>query len=159
MFNSSAISLMVNLRLTAIHPLILLMFSSVFAVDGLTLRSSSSTDSRPLLKRSCQRKTFDLVRVSLPKHFFNIPKVCAPLNPFLTQNLIQTRCCKVDDIFFLCEKSKPHTKIDVHNTASVQQMSSYQAENLSELQWHFHQHNKKRRIEIGRTRAPHGDES
>ena len=33
-----------------------------------------------------------------------------------------------------CEKSKPHTKIDVHNTASLQQMSSYQAENLRERQ-------------------------
>ena len=158
MFNSSAISLMVNLRLTVIHPLILLMFSSVFAVDGLPLRSSSSTDSRPLLKRSYQRKTFDLHKVSLPKHFSNISKVCAPLNPFLTQNLMQTPCCKVDDIFF-CEKSKPHTKIDVHNTASLQQMSSYQAENLTERQWHFYEHNKKRRIEIGRTRAPHSDES
>ena len=92
---------MVNLRLTVIHPLILSMFPSVFAVDGLPLRSSSSADSRPLLKRSCQRKTFDLVRVSLPKHFSNISKVCAPLNPFLTQNLMQTRCCKVDDIFSL----------------------------------------------------------
>ena len=87
-----------------IQPLILLMFSSVFAVDGLPLRSSSSTDSRPLLKRSCQRKTFDLVRVSLPKHFSNISKVCAPLNPFLTQNLMQTRCCKVDEIFFFLWK-------------------------------------------------------
>ena len=44
---------------------------------------------------------------------------------------MQTRFCKGDDIFF-CEKSKPHTKIDVHNTASLQQMSSYQAENLTE---------------------------
>ena len=108
MFKFSAISLTVNLRLTVIHPLILFMFSSVFAVDGLPLRSSSSTDSRPLLKRSCQRKTFDLVRVSLPKHFSNISKVCVRLHPFLTQNLMQTRCRKVDDIFF-CEKSKPHT--------------------------------------------------
>ena len=150
MFNSSAISLMVNLRLTVIFLLILLMFSSVFAVDGLPLRSSSSTDSRPLLKHSCQRKTFDLVSVSLPKHFSNISKVCTPLNLSLTQNLMQTRCCKVNDIFF-CEKSKPHTNIDVHNTASLQQMSKYQAENLTERQWHFYQHNKKRRSEIGRT--------
>ena len=158
MFNSSEISVMVNLWLTVIHPLILLMFSSVFAVDGLPLRLSSSTDSRPLLERSCQRKTFYLVRVSLPKHFSNISKVCAPLNPFLAQNLMQTHCCKVDDIFF-CEKSKPHTKTDVHNTASLWQMWSYQAENLTERQWYFYQHNKKRRMEIGRTRAPHGDES
>ena len=142
MFNSSAISVMVNLRLTVTHPLILLMFSSVFAVDGLPLHWSSSTDSRPLLKRSCQRKTFYLFRVSLPKHFSNIFKVCALLNPFLTQNLMQTRFCKGDDIFF-CEKSKPHTKIDVHNTASLQQMSSYQAENLTERRWHFYQHKKK----------------
>ena len=63
----------------------------------------------------------------------NISKVCAPLNLFLTQNIMRTRCCKVDDIFF-CEKSKPHTKIDLHNTASLQQMSSYQAENLTERQ-------------------------
>ena len=49
--------------------------------------------------------------------------------------------------------------IDVHNTASLQQMSSYQAENLTERQLHFYQHNKKRRIETGGMRAPHGDES
>ena len=61
--------------------------------------------------------------------------------------------------FFFNEKSKPLTKIDVHNTASLQQMSSYQAENLTERQLHSYQHNKKRRIEIGRTRAPHGEES
>ena len=108
MFNCSAISLMVNLQLTVIDPLILLMFSSVFAVDGLPLCSSSSTDSRPLLKRSCQRKTFDLIRVSLSKHYSNISKVCAPLNPFLTQNLMQTRCCKVDDIFFFLNRN--HTQ-------------------------------------------------
>ena len=46
--------------------------------------------------------------------------------------------------FFFCEKSKPDTKMDVHNTASLQQMSSYQAENLTERQWHFYQHNKKK---------------
>ena len=108
MFNSSGTSLMVNLRLTVIHPLILLIISSVFAVVGLPLRSSSSTDSRPLLKRSYQRKTFDLVRVLLPKHFSNISKVCAPLNRFLTQNLMQTRCCKVDDIFFLWKIETTH---------------------------------------------------
>ena len=108
MFNSSAISLMVNLRLAVIHPLILLMFSSVFAVNGLPLRSSSSTDSRPLLKRSWQRKTFDLVRVSLLKHFSNISKVCAPLNPFLAQHLMQTRYCKVDNIFFLWKIETTH---------------------------------------------------
>ena len=50
---------------------------------------------------------FDLVRISLPKHFSNISKVCAPLNLFLTQNLMQTRCCKVDDIFFV--KNRNHT--------------------------------------------------
>ena len=53
-------------------------------------------------------ETFDLVRVSLPKHVFNISKVCAPLNPFLTQNLMQTRCCKVDDIFFLWKIETTH---------------------------------------------------
>ena len=75
-----------NVQLLCLNPLILLMFSSVFAVDGLPLHSSSLTDSRPLLKRSWQRKTFDLVRVSLPKHFSNISNVCAPLNPFLTSD-------------------------------------------------------------------------
>ena len=29
--------------------------------------------------------------MSLPKHFSNISKICAPLNPFLTQNLMQSR--------------------------------------------------------------------
>ena len=40
---------------------------------------------RPLLKRSCQRKTFDLVR-----------------------DLMQTRCCKVDNIFFLWKIETTH---------------------------------------------------
>ena len=143
MFNSSAISLMVNLRHTVIHPLILLMFSSVFAIDGLPLRSSSSTDSRPLLKRSCERKTFDLVRVSLPKHFSNISKVCAPLNPFLTQNLMQTRCCKVDDIFFLWKIETTHkdrcTQYGV--TSTNVKLSSWKSDRR---QWHFYKHNEKR---------------
>ena len=156
MFNSSAISLMVNLRLTVIHPLILLMFSSVFAVDGLPLRSSSSTDSRPLLKRSCQRKTFDLVRVSLPKHFSNISKVCAPLNPFLTQNLMHTRCCSRWH-FFLWKIETTHkdrcTQYGV--TSTNVKLSSWKSDRTSmtllptQKEW----------IEIGRTRAPHGDES
>ena len=72
--------------------MILLMFSSVFAVDGLPLRSSSSTDSRPLLKRSCQRKTFDLIKVSLPKHFQSLRTVKSIFNTkFNANSLLQSR--------------------------------------------------------------------
>jgi hypothetical protein len=67
-------------------------FSVVLFVLRRPERSSSSTDTRPALKRECQSETAVQLKECTPEASRSISKVLVPDLPSFTQNLMQTHC-------------------------------------------------------------------
>jgi hypothetical protein len=61
-------------------------------VLGLPECSSSSTDTRPALKRDCHAKTAVRLKICYPKASQNISRVSVADLLSFTQNLMQTHC-------------------------------------------------------------------
>jgi len=71
---------------------------SVWEVDGLPGRGSSSKDQHPLLKREYHSIVFDRLRQDSPKAACSISYVSAPDFPRWKQNSMHTRCCALSSI-------------------------------------------------------------
>jgi len=67
--------------------------SSVWEVDGLPGRGSSSKDRRPILKQECHSNAFSRLRQDSPKAACSISYVSAPVFPRRKQKSMHTRCC------------------------------------------------------------------
>jgi hypothetical protein len=67
-------------------------FFVVLLVLGPPERSSSSTDTRPALKRECQLKTGVLLKECSPNASQSISRVSVADFPSFTQNLMKTLC-------------------------------------------------------------------
>ena len=72
--------------------------SSVWEVEGLPGRGSSSKDRRPLLKREYNSNGFDRLRQDSPKAAYSISYVSAPVFPRRKQKSMHTRCCTFSSI-------------------------------------------------------------
>jgi hypothetical protein len=71
---------------------------SVWEVDGLLGRGSSSKDQRPLLKLEYHSNVFDRLRQDSPKTACSISYVSAPVFPRRKQKSMHTRCCTLSSI-------------------------------------------------------------
>ena len=72
--------------------------SSVWEVEGLPGRGSSSKDRRPLLKWEYHSNVVDRLRQDSPKAACSISYVSAPVFPRRTQNSMHTYCCTFSSI-------------------------------------------------------------
>jgi len=73
-------------------------YSSVWEVDGLPGRGSSSKERRPLLKREYHSIVFDRLRQDSPKAACSVSYVSAPDFPRRKQKSMHTRCCTLSSI-------------------------------------------------------------
>ena len=89
---SSATSLIVRRRSARIISRTRATVSSVWEVDGLPGRGSSSKDRRPFWKREYHSNVFDRLRQDSPKAACNISYVSAPVFPRRKQKSMHTRC-------------------------------------------------------------------
>jgi hypothetical protein len=67
-------------------------FSVLLLVLGRPERSSSSTDTRPALKRECHSKTAVRLKECSPRASQSISRILVADLPSFTQNSMQTRC-------------------------------------------------------------------
>jgi len=71
---------------------------SMWEVEGLPGRGSSSKDRRPLLKREYHSNVFDRLRQDSSKAACSISYVSAPVFPRRKQKSMHTRCCTFSSI-------------------------------------------------------------
>jgi len=95
---SSATSLIVRRRSARMISRTRATVSSVWEVEGLPGRGSSSKDRRPLLKREYHSNVFDRLRQDSPKAAWSISYVSAPVFPRRKQKSVHTRCCTFSSI-------------------------------------------------------------
>jgi len=72
--------------------------SSVWEVEGLPGRGSSSKDLRPLLQREYHSNVFDRLRQDSPKAACSISYISAPVFTRRKQKSMHTRCCTFSSI-------------------------------------------------------------
>ena len=72
--------------------------SSVWEVEGLPGRGSSSKDRLPLLKREYHSNVFDQLRQDSPKAACSILYISAPVFPRRKHKSMHTRCCTFSSI-------------------------------------------------------------
>jgi len=72
--------------------------SSVWKVNGLSGRGSSSKDRRPLLKGECHSNVFDRLRQDSPKAACSISYISAPVFARQKQKSMHTSCCILPSI-------------------------------------------------------------
>ena len=91
---SSATSLILRRRSAQVISRTRATVSSVWEVEGLPERGSSSKDQLPLLKREeYHSNVFDRLRQDSPKAACSISYVSAPVFPRRKQKSMHTRCC------------------------------------------------------------------
>ena len=95
---SSASSLIVRRRSARMISRTRAMVSSVWEVEGLPGRGSSSKDQRPILKREYHSNVFDRLRQDSPKDACSILYVLAPVFPRRKQKSMHTCCCTFSSI-------------------------------------------------------------
>ena len=95
---SSATSLLVRRRSALMISRTRVTVSSVWEVEGMPGRGSSSKDRRPLLKREYDSNVFDRLRQDFPKAACSISYVSAPVFPRRKQKSMHTRCCTFSSI-------------------------------------------------------------
>jgi len=95
---SSATSLIVRRQSARMISRTRATVSSVWEVEGLPGRGSSSKDRRPLLKREYHSNAFDRLRQDSPKAACSISYVSAPVFPRRKQKSVHTRCCTFSSI-------------------------------------------------------------
>jgi len=89
---SSATSLIVRRRSARMISRTRATISSVWEVDGLPGRGSSSKDQHPFLKQEYHSNVFDRLRQDSPKAACSISYISAPVFPRWKQKLMHTRC-------------------------------------------------------------------
>jgi len=72
--------------------------SSVWEVEGLPGRGSSSKDRSPLLKQEYYSNVFDRLRQDSPKAACSISYLSSPVFPRRKQKSVHTRCCTFSSI-------------------------------------------------------------
>ena len=90
---SSATSLIVRRRPARMISRTRATVSSVWEMEGLPGRGSSSKGRRPLLKREYHSNVLDRLRQDSPKAACSISYVSAPFSPRRKQETMHTRCC------------------------------------------------------------------
>jgi len=95
---SSATSLIVRRRSARKISCTCATVSSVWEVEGLPGRGSSSKDRRPLLQREYHSYVFDQLRQDSLKAACSISYVSAPVFPRQKQKSMHTRCCTFSSI-------------------------------------------------------------
>ena len=95
---SSATSLIVGHRSARIISRTRATVSSVWEVEGLPGRGSSSKDQRPLLKLEYHSNVLDRLRQDSVKAACSISYVSAPVFPRQKQKSMHTRCCTFSSI-------------------------------------------------------------
>ena len=95
---SSAISLIVRCQSACMISRTRAMVSSMWEVDGLPGRRSSSKDRRPLSKREYHSNVCDRLRQDSPKATCSILYVSAPVFPRRKQKSTHTHCCTFPSI-------------------------------------------------------------
>jgi len=95
---SSATSLIVRSRSARMISRIHATVSSVWQVDGLPGRGSSSKDRRPLLKREYHSIVFDRLRQDCTNAACSISYISAPDFSRRNQKSMHTRCCTLSSI-------------------------------------------------------------
>ena len=95
---SSATSLIVRCRPAQMISRTRATVFSVWEVEGLPGRVSSSKDRRPLLKWEYHSNVFDRLRHDSPKAACRISYVSAPVFPRQYQTSMHTRCCTFSSI-------------------------------------------------------------
>ena len=86
---------------------------SVWEVEGLPRRGSSSKDRHPLLKRKYHSNVFDRLRQDSPKAACSISYVSATVFPRQKQKWMHTRCCTFSSIVKCdahCGRRSPKSK-------------------------------------------------
>ena len=95
---SSATSLIVRRRSVRMISRTHATVSSVWEVEGLPRRGSSSKDHHPLLKQEYHSNVFDQLRQDSPKAACSISYVSAPVFPRWKQKSMHTYCCTFPSI-------------------------------------------------------------
>ena len=95
---SSATSLIVRRRSARMISGTRATLSSVWEVEGLPGRGSSSKERRPLLKQEYHSNVFDRLRQDSPKAACSISYISAPVFPRRKQKSMHTRCCTFSSI-------------------------------------------------------------
>jgi len=95
---SSATSLIVRRRSARMISRTCATVSSVWEVEVLPGRGSSSKDRGPLLKREYYTNVFDRLGQDSPKAACSISYLSAPVFPIRKQKSVHTRCCTFSSI-------------------------------------------------------------